>query len=680
MGLAIKGKKIIGLALNGKKILGEVKNGKVIWRFFVVSKLWESNQSGTLQNIQIDDKGLVYTIEGTNVNRIGKNDGSVYAAQNDTAGFIGDLTFNSSQGYIDFVSKAAYWNALNYSNMQAVYFGQNWGSVSDVIQSNYELNSYKVTIVAYNNGYIDVLNNSHQGNSYPMDHNYHASDSANYLFALDNMGTNSTFTAGDFIAYGSSNVKAFGANSASNVLTLSGDSDIFTGIGKVTISPIGTDGTEDFYLLQTSAYNKLFSISKSSSTVNVKYLTYFATLSTNQQITALAIDYDNYGKSITSNAISLNGAKSASSRANLPDSFVAYDSELGTDGQEHVYALNYNSNGNSDWKKASREKLIDIDTGWSVSKMIKKGDNLYIGENSSSIPWQFTADNVVDSVAVDSSSNVYAGTSSKSVYKLNTSGQQVWQFTAGNYVTSVAVDSSGNVYAGAGSNFGTGGNSVYKLDASGQQVWQFTTDNKVNSVAVDSSGNVYAGTYGNSVYKLDASGKQVWQFIADGWANSVAVDSSGNVYAGTYGNSVYKLNASGNQVWQFTADSSVDSVAVDSNGNVYAGTSRKYVYKLDASGHQVWQFITDSVVNSVAVDSSGNVYAGTNNNSVYKLNASGQQVWQFTTDDVVQSVAVDSSDNVYAGTNNNSVYKLTPNGSNITTYNQYKVENYQIYA
>ena len=50
MGLAIKGKKVIGLALNGNKLLGEAKNGKVIWKFFVTSKLWESNQPGTLQD------------------------------------------------------------------------------------------------------------------------------------------------------------------------------------------------------------------------------------------------------------------------------------------------------------------------------------------------------------------------------------------------------------------------------------------------------------------------------------------------------------------------------------------------------------------------------------------------------------------------------------------------------
>ncbi len=248
----------------------------------------------------------------------------------------------------------------------------------------------------------------------------------------------------------------------------------------------------------------------------------------------------------------------------------------------------------------------------------------------------------------------------------------MWKFTADNIVQSVVVDSAGNVHAG------TGGNSVYKLDASGHQVWKFTVDGTVYSVAVDSAGNVHAGTNSNSVYKLDASGKQVWKFTADSIVQSVAVDSAGNVYAGTWGNSVYKLDASGKQVWKFTTDRTVNSVAVDSSGNVYAGTWGNSVYKLDASGKQVWKFTTDNFVFSVAVDSSGNVYAGTNGHSVYKLDVSGNLAWKFTTDGVVLSVAVDSSGNVYSGTNNSSVYKLTPDGSNTTTYNRYKVENYQI--
>jgi len=80
--------------------------------------------------------------------------------------------------------------------------------------------------------------------------------------------------------------------------------------------------------------------------------------------------------------------------------------------------------------------------------------------------WEFTTDggwenSDYDSVAVDSSGNVYAGTSSASVYKLDASGKQVWKFTADSWVTSVAVDSSGNVYAS------TNSASVYKLTPDG---------------------------------------------------------------------------------------------------------------------------------------------------------------------------------------------------------------------
>ena len=603
MGLAIKGKKVIGLALNGKKLLGEVKNGKVIWRFFIARKLWESDKSGTLQNIQIDDKGLVYAIDDTNINRINKNNGTVNATKHDTAGFIGDLTFNTSQGYINYFGKTAYWNALNYSNLQGVNSGQksNKDYPVDVVGSKYVVNNYQVSIAACQSGYVSILNNS-STSGYTQSGTWDAGiGNPFYLFTLDRMGTGSTFNIGDFIAYNSSGSKAYNASS-SIALTLTGKSDIFKNSGKITISPIGTGGTEDFYLLQTPSYNELFSISKSSSTVNVKHLTYFSPLSTNEKVTALAIDYDNYGKYLSKSTMHLMQLDHKFAWLMLPYKFTAYDSELGTDGQEHVYALNYNSSGNNDWKNVSHEKIIDIDKGCSVSQMIKKGDNLYIGENYSigkdysSTPWKFTADTTVLSVAVDSSGNVYAGTDGHSVYKLDASGKQIWKFTADSDVNSVAVDSSGNVYAG------TDSNSVYKLDASGNQIWKFTADNYVMSVAVDSSGNVYAGTYGDYVYKLNTSGKQIWKFTADSDVDSVAVDSSGNVYAGTYGDSVYKLNTSGNQVWQFNAHDTVNSVAVDSSGNVYAGTDSNSVYKLTPDGSNTTTYNRHKVYNRYKVE------------------------------------------------------------------------------
>ena len=153
-----------------------------------------------------------------------------------------------------------------------------------------------------------------------------------------------------------------------------------------------------------------------------------------------------------------------------------------------------------------------------------------------------------------------------------------WKFTAGSRVNSVAVDSSGNVYAG------TTGSSVYKLNTSGTQVWKFTADSYVNSVAVDSSGNVYAGTYGPSVYKLGASENQVWQFNADGNVEGVAVDSSGDVYVGTDKSSVYKLTPDGSNTT--TSNSSAKDASITVGESLYDGIpSNGIMLYGDATGY-----------------------------------------------------------------------------------------------
>ncbi|HNZ27879.1 MAG TPA: hypothetical protein PKK13_11710 [Spirochaetota bacterium] len=300
--------------------------------------------------------------------------------------------------------------------------------------------------------------------------------------------------------------------------------------------------------------------------------------------------------------------------------------------------------------------------------------------------------------------------------KYDSSGTALWakSVTAGtswSQFNSVAVDSSGNVYAGYqhgtgsftyGEGISVAGSSSYdnvvlvKYNSSGTALWakSVTAGNDTSyfsSVAVDSSGNVYAAgyqcgtesyTYGEGVsvagtysynnvvlVKYNSSGTALWaRSVTAGnnysEFNSVAVDSSGNVYAAgyqrgagsyTYGEGVsvagsysygynvvlVKYNSSGTALWarSVTAGnyiSEFNSVAVDSSGNIYAAGYQRdtgsYNYgegvrvagtgcyesvvlvKYDSSGNALWaKSVTagtsSSSFSSVAVDSSGNVYA-----------------------------------------------------------------------
>jgi len=241
-----------------------------------------------------------------------------------------------------------------------------------------------------------------------------------------------------------------------------------------------------------------------------------------------------------------------------------------------------------------------------------------------------------------------SGSSNVVLVKYNSSGNALWakSVTAGtseSRFNSVAVDSSGNVYA-AGYQRGTGsftygpgvsvagsGSSnvvLVKYDSSGTALWAKSVTagyaySEFNSVAVDSSGNVYAAgyqggtgsfTYGPGVsvagsydgvnvvlVKYDSSGVALWaRSVTAGtdtsWFNSVAVDSSGNVYAAGY--------QGGTGSFTYGAGVSVAG----------SGSSNVVLVKYNSSGTALWaKSVTAgtnwSKFNSVAVDSSGNVYA-----------------------------------------------------------------------
>jgi tartrate dehydratase beta subunit/fumarate hydratase class I family protein len=627
LGLAHNGKKIIGLAHNGKKILGIAHNGNIIWRYLVATKLWTSaNDSYLIDNLQLDDKGLLYMIDTQSINRVGKNDGNIYATIVDVNGICGDLTFNTAQNSWSYIGKTDYWNKNNYSDLTGVHDGQGTANPVDVTYSKYQISNYNVTLVTYPNGYVDIIDNSNMSNSYPINHATNTSLGTFYLQALDSFGNNSNCTAGDFLAYNSTGSQAYNASS-STALDLEGtQASNLESATKISYAPIGYDDNKVNYYLSNQGNNyTLFSATKSNSIVNLIYLTYSTPAMANGTIETLVTDYDAYNNLVSNVTKSKDGSNSSASMVDVPAKFTSYGSEKDSSGNSHIYALNYNAN--SDWTKINKEKLVDLDAGWNVKKMVKNGNMLYIGENYknpvyTSIPWKFTADDYVYGVAVDNSGNVYAGTDGKSVYKLDSTGKQVWKFTADNYVHGVAVDNSGNVYAGIYNFY------IYKLDSTGKQLWKFTADDYVYGVAVDNSGNVYAGTGGKSVYKLDSTGKQVWKFTADDYVNNVAVDNNGNVYAGTINKSVYKLTPDGSNTATYTKNQSrieafridkltysnlMNSINLSTNdpsGNIYQPNS----IAVSASNFAVASNATSAnrtLLRSMCVD--GNIYTDQSN-------------------------------------------------------------------
>ena len=293
---------------------------------------------------------------------------------------------------------------------------------------------------------------------------------------------------------------------------------------------------------------------------------------------------------------------------------------------------------------------------------------------------------------------------------LYTSGDLLWAKSMGgtrdDFSDSIAVDSSGNIYttgsfegtadfdpgAGTFNLTGAGGGDIFvsKLDSSGNFVWAKrmggTDYENGYSIAVDSSGNIYttgsfegtadfdsgagisnltsAGLPDIFVSKLDSSGNFVWAKNMGGtdwdFGLGIAVDSSGNIYttgsfegtadfdpgpgtsnltgAGLPDIFVSKLDSSGNFVWaKSIGAASFDTgigIALDSSGNIYttgsfegtadfdpgagtsnltsAGSSDMFVSKLDSSGNFVWAKrmggTSDDYGYGIVLDTSGNIY------------------------------------------------------------------------
>lgn len=215
----------------------------------------------------------------------------------------------------------------------------------------------------------------------------------------------------------------------------------------------------------------------------------------------------------------------------------AYGSAITADSSGNVYVCGNGTN-----------------TGYAAAQIAKYN-------SSGTVQWQrrldlsaSSIDTPVNSIAVDSSANVYicgyylnSGTQDIYLAKYNTSGTLQWQRRLGGtgdqIGLGISADSSGNVYITGYTVGATVSSVVAKYDTSGAIQWQQTLTGSGSeqgySVTVDSSGNVYFcgrnTTTSNAflIAKYNTSGVLQWQRIlsgGDAYGRGIAVDSSNNYY------------------------------------------------------------------------------------------------------------------------------------------------------
>ncbi|UKM63007.1 hypothetical protein [Levilactobacillus phage ENFP1] len=688
MAIYKNGKKINSIYKNGKEISSMYKGGKLIYS--TAKLLWSSAiRPYQLTNLQLDDNGWVYpTYKQYGFEQYHLSGSLLNTYPYDKVNIIGDLSIDITNDTISSITTDKHWNTTSYTSYNPLYSGaKNSSSVysfNDAVSSPYNLPQYKSLLTAGSDGQYDLQKNNSTDWSPFAEKSFSTAGNNAHLLPLGGFDTNFNLVKYAVLAYSSSGIEVINPVSSTNITVNNNLNALLSNI-KLQYSPLGyaknvasQDSKRHFpavyYLISNGSYVFLVELYYDTVLGNLS-IYYINSWSTGNASDVVKVIQDDDG--YANNLVGYSSVKdSASNILAVPNSSFSFYATVENGNSNQLVRVSYTPDASFG---TFTSNSLDTWTGFTPVRGEKKGDQVSLGLCNTDIPWKVTVDASADCVAVDSESNVYVGTPKYSVYKLDSSGEQVWKFTADDDVTSVAVDEDGNVYAG------TNSKSVYKIDNSGNQIWKFTADTGVEAVAVDTNSNVYAGTYNNSVYKINRNGEQIWKitaYIAGAYVNSVAVDTIGNVYVGTDSNTVHKINSNGEQVWKFSPDMVVghyvNSVAVDSDGNVYAGTNVSKVYKLDSSGEQVWKFTADSLVYSVAVDEDGNVYAGTNAGSVYKIDNSGNQIWKFTAGTIIGSVKVDKNDNVYAGAYNQQVYKITPVGSNTDNYYQSKVASYKI--
>ncbi len=225
-------------------------------------------------------------------------------------------------------------------------------------------------------------------------------------------------------------------------------------------------------------------------------------------------------------------------------------------GQEDVFLMKFDTNGNKIWTKQFGSSNIDS----SKSLAIDSNNNIYISG--------YTLGNL--------DGNTSAGYKDIFLIKIDSNGNKFWtkQFgtSASDEGYAIKIDSNDNIYITGNTSGALDNNTIIglydifltKFNSSGDKIWtkQFGTinSNYGKSLIIDSSDNIYISGYTNGTFveninagsydlfltKMSSSGDTIWnkQFGSSktDYGYSSAIDSSNNIYITGYTSGVIDGN------------------------------------------------------------------------------------------------------------------------------------------
>lgn len=282
----------------------------------------------------------------------------------------------------------------------------------------------------------------------------------------------------------------------------------------------------------------------------------------------------------------------------------------------------------------------------------------------------------ISSPALAEDGMVYIGSNNGKLYAINSNGTLNWEFSAQHIQSSPAIDRDGTIYFGtlAGDQ-----GKLYAVNPNGTEKWHFDMSDLVySSPAIGEDGTVYITSNNCNLYALYPNGTVGWTFRLGGLSGSPAIADDGTIYVACWDGDLYAVYPNGSLRWKSGIGwGSGKTPSIADDGIIYIGGDMLYAIKPD--GSQKWAFDpgegfdVTSFANAISAD--GTIYfgvtQGTERADIIAVNPNGTEKWRvkgIANDWVYSSPAIGRDGTVYIGSSWND-------GGYLWAFNGIKIEN-----
>lgn len=238
---------------------------------------------------------------------------------------------------------------------------------------------------------------------------------------------------------------------------------------------------------------------------------------------------------------------------------------------------------------------------------------------------------------------IIVGNYGRTLYALDTNGQQKWSFEIprGNFVATPLVEGS-TVLAPASND------TLYALDLNGNELWSFKSQNMLWAQPASNGELVFLPALDHNLYALNiADGSKVWTVdMGSALLSHPVQDEDGTVYVATLEGMLYAVNPDGGEVvWNVNTQGRLWSAPALHEGTLFLGNSNGKVLAISTEdGSTVWQVEAGSpVIGGGAVLPDGVAFA-TENGQVIAINFDGEQMWKQTVNGKLYTTPVVAGD------------------------------------